>query len=35
MFGFRYLPFEETVHEVAEQYLEAKKEGFSVKVLPF
>lgn len=33
VFGFRYLPFEQTVHETAQQYLEAKKEGYVVKLL--
>ncbi|MBL7808331.1 MAG: SDR family NAD(P)-dependent oxidoreductase [Saprospiraceae bacterium] len=33
VFGFRYLPFEQTVHETAQQYLEAKKEGYAVKLL--
>ncbi|HLP96067.1 MAG TPA: SDR family NAD(P)-dependent oxidoreductase [Saprospiraceae bacterium] len=33
VFGFTYTPFPKTVHEVAQQYLEAKKEGYAVKVL--
>ncbi len=33
VFGFTYTPFAQTVHEVAKQYLEAKQEGYAVKVL--
>jgi dihydroflavonol-4-reductase len=33
VFGFEYLPFEQTVRDVAAQYLEAKGENFSPKVL--
>lgn len=33
VFGFEYRPFEQTVNETAAQYLEAKKEGFAVKIL--
>jgi nucleoside-diphosphate-sugar epimerase len=33
VFGFEYIPFEQTVQETAAQYLEAKREGYSVKFL--
>ncbi len=33
--GFQYRPLEQTIRETAQQYLEAKKEGLSAKVLPF
>ncbi len=33
--GFQYRPFEQTVLETARQYKEAKKDGFSPRVLPF
>lgn len=33
VFGFEYIPFEQTVREVAAQYLESKKEGYALKFL--
>lgn len=33
VFGFQYRPLEQTVQEVAAQFLEAKKEGMKAKVL--
>ena len=33
-FGFNYQPFEQTVREIAAQYLEAKQTGLPAKVLP-
>ena len=33
VFGFEYLPFEQTVKDTAVQYLEAKKEGFNPRLL--
>lgn len=33
VFGFEYLPFEQTVGETAKQYLEAKKAGYEVRFL--
>lgn len=33
--GFHYRPVEETIREIAGQFLEAKKEGMKAKVLPF
>ncbi|MBC7776776.1 MAG: hypothetical protein H7246_15185, partial [Phycisphaerae bacterium] len=33
VFGFEYLPFEQTVRDTAAQYLEAKREGYVPKFL--
>lgn len=33
VFGFEYIPFEQTVRETAAQFLEAKREGYGVKLL--
>lgn len=33
VFGFEYIPLEQTLREVAQQYKEAKQEGFAVKIL--
>lgn len=33
--GFQYHPFEQTIMDTAHQYLEAKKDGFTPRVLPF
>lgn len=35
MAGFQYRPLQQTIQEVAAQYLQAKKEGLRAKVLPF
>jgi nucleoside-diphosphate-sugar epimerase len=33
VFGFEYIPLEQTLREVAQQYKQAKQEGFAVKIL--
>ena len=33
VFGFEYIPFAQTVKETAAQYLEAKGEGYGVRIL--
>ena len=33
--GFQYRPLEQTIRETAAQFLEAKREGMTTKVLPF
>lgn len=35
VFGFEYIPFEQTVRETAAQYLEAKGDGYGVRILGF